>query len=166
MANVTEISQFDSGIYQLETTDVVEGGALGVDNYQAKGLANRTRWLKDQITELFRFKAKNRGALLNLNIASKTVGQTYSITGNFVSATKTANLSSGDVIRLVMTTSMGNTNYKVNLSVESVGNFEDDNEIKQLVWKKINATTFDIFIEELGNFTQNINVYFDVISLD
>jgi len=49
MANVTELSQFDSGIYQLETTDPVEGGASGVSNFQAKGLANRTRWLKDQI---------------------------------------------------------------------------------------------------------------------
>lgn len=50
MANVTETSNFDEGIYQLETTDPVEGGALGIANRQAKGLANRTRWLRDNLS--------------------------------------------------------------------------------------------------------------------
>ena len=52
MANLPENSTFDTGVYQLETTDPVLGGADGVSNQQAKQLANRTRWLKDQVDSL------------------------------------------------------------------------------------------------------------------
>lgn len=46
MANLVEIEQWDAGIYQLETTDPVIGGPDGIDNLQAKQLANRTKYLK------------------------------------------------------------------------------------------------------------------------
>lgn len=49
MANLTESSIFEAGIYQLETTDPVLGGASGIANLQAKQLANRTKWLKDRV---------------------------------------------------------------------------------------------------------------------
>lgn len=48
MANLPETSEFTVGVYQLEITDPVEGGELGISNLQAKALANRTKWLKDQ----------------------------------------------------------------------------------------------------------------------
>jgi hypothetical protein len=49
MANITESEQWDDGVYQLETTDPVQGGADGVDNLPHKALANRTTWLKAAI---------------------------------------------------------------------------------------------------------------------
>lgn len=49
MANITETETWDDGVYQLETTDPVEGGADGVDNAPHKNLANRTLWLKAQL---------------------------------------------------------------------------------------------------------------------
>ena len=47
MANLTESSIWEAGIYQLETTDPVKGGADGIANAQAKQLANRTKYLND-----------------------------------------------------------------------------------------------------------------------
>jgi len=47
MANVTETSTWETGIYQLETNDPVEGGAGGISNRQATELGNRTKWLYD-----------------------------------------------------------------------------------------------------------------------
>jgi hypothetical protein len=47
MTNLTETGKWEPGIYQLETSDPVEGGPDGVDNVQARQLANRTRYLKD-----------------------------------------------------------------------------------------------------------------------
>ena len=52
MANVTETPSYDAGIYQIETTDPVLGGPNGIANAQAKGLANRTAFLKQQIDQL------------------------------------------------------------------------------------------------------------------
>ena len=52
MANLSEQSVWTEGIYQLEETDVVRGGAIeegGISNLQAKQLADRTKWLKDNI---------------------------------------------------------------------------------------------------------------------
>lgn len=48
MANLNETEQWETGIYQLETSDPVMGGPDGIDNRQAKQLANRTLWLKNQ----------------------------------------------------------------------------------------------------------------------
>ena len=46
MANLPESNTFDEGVYQIETTDPVMGGANGLSNAPLKQLANRTRWLK------------------------------------------------------------------------------------------------------------------------
>lgn len=47
MANLPESSNWDAGIYQIETTDRVVGGVNGISNAQAKALANRTLYLKN-----------------------------------------------------------------------------------------------------------------------
>lgn len=47
MANLEEKIIWEDGIYQLETTDPVIGGPDGIDNLQAKQLANRTCYLKN-----------------------------------------------------------------------------------------------------------------------
>lgn len=49
MATLTESNSWEAGIYQLELTDPVVGGADGLSNLQAKQLANRTVWLKQQL---------------------------------------------------------------------------------------------------------------------
>ncbi|GKQ95959.1 gp53-like domain-containing protein [Aeromonas hydrophila] len=69
MANVTETPSYDAGIYQIETTDPVLGGPNGIANAQAKGLANRTAFLKQQIDQL------NSGQLTPNWIASQTYVQ-------------------------------------------------------------------------------------------
>ncbi|MCA8314451.1 hypothetical protein LGN43_09180 [Burkholderia multivorans] len=48
MADLVEVPKWEEGIYQLETSDPVEGGPDGIDNVQARQLGNRTRYLKDQ----------------------------------------------------------------------------------------------------------------------
>lgn len=49
MANLTEIAQWENGIYRIELTDPVVGGEDGIDNVQAKQLGNRTLYLKAKI---------------------------------------------------------------------------------------------------------------------
>lgn len=52
MANLKENAAWESGIYQLETTDPVVGGVDGISNKQAIQLANRTSYLKGKIESL------------------------------------------------------------------------------------------------------------------
>lgn len=62
MANLTETTTWENGIYQIETTDPVLGGPNGIANIQAKQLANRTKWLKQFADEL----TSARGTYSNL----------------------------------------------------------------------------------------------------
>lgn len=52
MANLPNVNEYPSGIYQLETSDPVLGGAEGIANLQAKQLSNRTTWLRAQLLDL------------------------------------------------------------------------------------------------------------------
>lgn len=61
MANLNEEPLWESGIYQIEETDVVKGGENGVSNIQPKQLANRTLWLKENLP------AKNKVALKTIS---------------------------------------------------------------------------------------------------
>lgn len=58
MANITETSNWETGVYQFETTDPIQGGADGVDNLPHKQLGNRTLWLKAQVDALNALKGK------------------------------------------------------------------------------------------------------------
>jgi len=69
MANVPESASYDAGIYQIEIVDAVIGGVNGISNLQAKGLANRTNWLKAQVNAL--------NALKGTGIAAHSVANSY-----------------------------------------------------------------------------------------
>ncbi len=45
MADLVESTVFPAGVYQLELSDIVQGGPGGIDNRAPQQLANRTRWL-------------------------------------------------------------------------------------------------------------------------
>lgn len=49
MANLVETPGWEAGIYQIETTDPVEGGPGGVTNTPPRQLANRTAYLKQLV---------------------------------------------------------------------------------------------------------------------
>lgn len=49
MANLPETPQWEEGIYQIEVSDPVLGGPDGISNRQAKQLASRTLYLKQQV---------------------------------------------------------------------------------------------------------------------
>lgn len=48
MGTLPEVSTFTDTVYELETTDPVQGGPGGIANEPASDLTNRTRWLFDQ----------------------------------------------------------------------------------------------------------------------
>ncbi|EOI6591559.1 phage tail protein, partial [Yersinia enterocolitica] len=49
MANLPETPQWEEGVYQIEVSDPVLGGPDGISNRQAKQLASRTLYLKQQV---------------------------------------------------------------------------------------------------------------------
>ncbi|WP_226883368.1 phage tail protein [Neisseria yangbaofengii] len=62
MANLTETSRWEAGIYQFETSDPVMGGPNGIDNRPTRELANRTLWLKNEIAKAVQSIGTNKTA--------------------------------------------------------------------------------------------------------
>ncbi|PPD36014.1 MAG: hypothetical protein CTY18_05935 [Methylomonas sp.] len=67
MANLPETDSFDAGVYQIETTDAVIGGAGGKSNASAINLANRTNYLKKRIEGLL---TKSVAGSSNVNLTA------------------------------------------------------------------------------------------------
>lgn len=74
MANVTETPVFEEGIYQIETTDPVLGGANGIANVQAKQLANRTAYLKTVADEVVDARGTKESLSERLDIIESITG--------------------------------------------------------------------------------------------
>jgi len=73
MAALPESETYDEGVYQVETTDAVIGGADGKSNASARNLANRTKWLKARVDAL----NEEEGRLLNVQIFNVAGTYTY-----------------------------------------------------------------------------------------
>lgn len=52
MTNFTEASTFDTVVYQIATSDPVQGGPTGITNNPLQALVNRSRWLKNAVDAL------------------------------------------------------------------------------------------------------------------
>jgi hypothetical protein len=76
MANLSETSTFDAGVYQLELTDPVIGGPSGISNTPLKNLANRTKYLKDHVDALETSRAPLDSPVLTGNPTAPTPAST------------------------------------------------------------------------------------------
>ena len=133
MANLTETSTWETGIYQLETTDPVEAGSGGIANEQARLLGNRTKWLKDNSLLFLKKGTVNIGDV---------IGSTYVV---------------------VTFASLGTSNYMVTGSIVSQGaNFTLDNTVIWAIRDRT-ATSFILCLAETGDHDQNISFDYAII---
>ncbi|ABO49757.1 hypothetical protein Dred_1223 [Desulforamulus reducens MI-1] len=105
MGNISESATWDAGVYQIEETDPVQGGANGIDNMPHKNLANRTVYLKQHHETLESEVSAARGGYANLGSRLDAL-ETQTMQGESVFAS-----TSGKTV----THNLGNTNYIVNL---------------------------------------------------
>lgn len=78
MAFQPETNTYEAGVYQLETTDPVQGGVGGRSNLPLLHLSNRTAWLKQQVDDLL------------LNVAAAATANSPTFTGDPKAPTATA----------------------------------------------------------------------------
>ena len=164
MPNVPETSAFDAGIYQLEINDSVEGGELGIANKQAKGLANRTRFLFNQVVILFKYAPKNRGFVTNLDLGGSTGAQSRG--GDISSAIKSV-VGSSTVLTINLANSMLNTNYNVEVSINNLSaDLAANTDIFVPTFKPLSATQCQVILREATGGGQNLRLNIKVTSLD
>ncbi|RYA23894.1 hypothetical protein CRU96_05665 [Malaciobacter halophilus] len=173
MSNLIETSEFTPDIYQIETNDDVLGGENGIANAQARALANRTLWLKNNKADkngsaANKFKVANAAAtdeavnLAQLNTKANLAG----------SATQKFKVSDGEaddeaVNKKQMENALGN------LNITSITGFKNliRNGCKRVnqrgassISAKVNAYNLDGWYYDGTNFTQYIEAKDFVLS--
>jgi len=157
MSNVTETSQWVAGIYQIETTDPVEGGAMGVSNRQATELGDRTKFLYDQLIPI------NKGYVTGLDISAgggislTTVGFTSAVT--FTSGT----MGDETFVLVTMANAMPDTDYRVEFTVEALGTLNTSNDYMGLCFKRVSTTQFQFAIKESSAAVNNLKIHLKVL---
>ena len=99
------------------------------------------------------FRRVRAGKLAGVDIGDSG---SVSVQGDFTSASITS--SGGTSTITVVMPSMGNTDYVVSVTLESLGTQELDNDVTLTLVKNLSATGFDIFFEETAAVTQNISM--------
>lgn len=147
MGKITEQQQWEEDIYLIEKQDKVLGGELGVINVQAKQLANRTKYLKDQVDGINRDRTGYAPVaspaftgIPTAPTASQNTNNTQIATTEFVKTAIAALVGSApaalDTLEELARALAGDANLKATLLAE--------------IGKKANATDFnalhDLFI--------------------
>ena len=147
MANLTEISNWEDGIYRIETSDPVLGGEEGIANKSIKQLANRTKYLKGQVDNINRertgYATKTSPAFIGVPTAPTAAASTNNAQIATTAFVKTAIASlvgsapaALDTLEELARALAGDANLKATLLAE--------------IGKKANATDFnalhDLFI--------------------
>lgn len=147
MGKITEQPQWEDDVYLIEKQDKVLGGELGVINIQAKQLANRTKYLKDQVDGINRdstgYAPKASPAFTGIPTAptaNQNTNNTQIATTAFVKTAIAALVGSApaalDTLEELSSALEGDANFKSTLLAE--------------IGKKANATDFnalhDLFI--------------------
>jgi hypothetical protein len=138
---------------------------IGADSgsYLASGIRNGLESIEHfGLVEQLK-KIKNRGWFSGLDIGG-TVGTSYAVSGDIASAISvTAVVAGNSLIECTLANAMTNTNYKVNISIESMGNADLDNDCGQFVFKVVSTTVFRIAVAELFSGVQNLKVHLEVV---
>lgn len=159
MADLPESNEWTQGVYQLETSDPVLGGPEGIDNLQAKQLANRTKWLKDQIEKVI------DGAISIGKAVQLATTRTFTLSG---AATGTASFDGSANANIVVTLAnsgvAAGTYPKVQVNAKGLvtgGTTLNAIDIPALDWAKITTgkpTTLDGYGITGGSFTENVRM--------
>ena len=120
----------------------------------------------DRITALEAIDTGNRyGSILLGDITAGSVGRSdYVISGDIASVQKTAETTYGDELTVTLNVGMADANYFVRSFIESLStSMASDNNLNPIVFKKLNAMQFKLYIEEEAGVTQNIKLHIEVI---
>lgn len=98
MADLQEKNKWETGIYQIEENDPVQGGSDGITNKPIKQLANRTKYLKNEVEKKYEEKpatTEEAGTVqlvdnltTNDNTKALTANQGFSLKGYIDSLTR------------------------------------------------------------------------------
>lgn len=138
----------------------------GVDSgtYLATPSQNGLLSMADKtIIDNFSSGLKNVGFVSGVNVNSGS--GSYPVGGDISAATIQASAGGRQEILITMANAMTNTNYEVQVSIQSQAAFSNDVEIQPIVFKPISTTQFEVALRESSGASQNLKLHFRVFQL-
>jgi hypothetical protein len=108
---------------------------------------------------------RNVGTFSGFDPGAGTVGDLYTVSGNITQAQVQNVISGVTTVQCTMSNEMDNTNYMVEIYIESLSNFNQDTTIYPALFKPISTTQFQVSMREPGSFTQNLKLHLKVVQL-
>jgi hypothetical protein len=126
------------------------------DTYKATAAINGLMSKEDKVRLDSLVKTSRNGTVLFGDISGGTVGQNVVVSGDIQSATILERGNGRSVIQATLTTAMPTSDYVIQITTESLGSLEFDNDVKPPVFKRVSNQVFKIYYEETGSVTQDI----------
>lgn len=108
---------------------------------------------------------RNIGFFSGFDPSVGVVGSLYAVGGNISQAQVSSVVSGVTTVQCTMANAMSNTNYVVEIHIESQSNFTQDTTIYPALFKPISITLFQVAVREPGSFTQNLKMHLIVRQL-
>lgn len=116
-----------------------------------------------EFVDTFVNSTRNIGEFSGYDPGAGTVGANLPISGD-ISNAEIVQVNSGvTVVECTMDNAMDNTDYEVQMSVESQSTFLQDTTVYVPIFKAISTTVFQVAMREPGSFTQNLKIHLRVI---
>lgn len=124
MANLTLTATWEADVYQLATTDPVQGGPGGIANEQAQKLGNRTQWLKSKVDTLLAgdMQFKDAASLSsNTTLTASHTGAYVRLTGSNALTITLPDFDSADGLKDGQAIIIQNNTTNINASTIATG---------------------------------------------
>lgn len=167
MANLPEINEFTSGVYQWEVTDPAEAGPDGIMNTPLKALTNRTLWLKNTLSALTSVVNGFTSTIANLTNRIVNLEAVQPTTLRFL---RKATIHLGDFPNpgpdqkiTISFPNLGTSSYMVlPVLVSKSADYNTDNDVI-LTIKNKTSTSFDLCAKEVSSNVQNLDLDYLII---
>jgi len=131
-------------------------------NTNRNGLLSSAFW--DIINGIGTPALRNRGNFDLGNIASHSPGTTLVPGGQLTASVSTAG-SDFTEVEVTFSNEMDNTNYKLDVSVQSSGNSNFDNDYYPINFRIVSTNKAKLYFQKTGNVTTDLQIHVDVIQL-
>lgn len=99
----------------------------------------------------------------DVNSVSRPIGFHYPVTGDIDDAVVVGKDGAGELITVTLDPGMADTDYFCRIFGESLGTFNNDDDMLALFFKKINSTQFQVHVEQSSGSVQNVRLHIEVI---
>ena len=129
---------------------------------ERNGLLSKEQWAI--INNIGNSRVRNVGFFAGLKPGGMAKNEVLVSDGDITAVVKDDG-SDMTLVEITFANEMDNPNYKLHFSIQSQGFYDEDNNIRPIVWKPVSTTKADVYVEAYNGNPQNLKIYIDVIQL-